>query len=367
MATQPDPLRVVFCWAGVSGYMAACWRALASRADVDLHILLARNEVESINNPFEIAPLLSGLSHEIFAAGRPDIDQWLPPTVMQRRPDVIVLCGWTFWPYTKLAQHPELSHVRFVLGMDSPWKGTIRQRVGRIRLSALMRRMSAVVTAGERSDEYAIRLGVPARRLHHGYYGFDHQPLATVLEQRNARGSWPRQFLFAGRFVPEKDLGTLIAAYKLYRGRVADAWGLTCCGTGPEGRLLEGVPGVTNAGFVQPPDLPAVLRGHGAFVIASRFEPWGVVLAEAASSGLPIVCTSACGASVDLVRSYYSGLVVPPGDAEAFARALQWIHEHEDQLPVMGSRGRALADAYTAESWATRWYHYLRAAVQEER
>lgn len=364
MAGSPNPLRVVFCWAGVSGYMTACWRALASLADIDLHILIARNEVESANNPFELEPLLSGLSHEIFTAGRTDIDQWLPPTILKRRPDVVVLCGWAYWPYTRLVQHPQFSDVRFMLGMDSPWRGTLRQRVGRLRLAPIMRRMSAVVTAGERSDEYARRLGVPARRLHHGYYGFDQKPLAGVLEARCALGSWPRRFLFAGRFVPEKDLPTLIAAYRMYRDRVSDPWELTCCGSGPDSRFLAGVPGVTNAGFVQPSQLPAVLRDHGAFAIASRFEPWGVVLAEAAASGLPVVCTSACGASVDLVRSYYSGLVVPPGDVEGFARALLWIHEHEDQLAIMGGRGRALADAYTAESWATRWYYHLLEAVQ---
>ena len=33
------PLRVVFCWAEVTGYMAACWKMLAQRGSVDLHVI----------------------------------------------------------------------------------------------------------------------------------------------------------------------------------------------------------------------------------------------------------------------------------------------------------------------------------------
>ena len=32
-------MKVLFCWTDISGYMAACWRALASREGVDLHVL----------------------------------------------------------------------------------------------------------------------------------------------------------------------------------------------------------------------------------------------------------------------------------------------------------------------------------------
>lgn len=351
------PLSVVFCWAEVSGYMPACWRALIARPGVRAHIVHPRQLEGTPTNPFNLDPLMSGLSHDMFERQRPDLDEWLLATVRKHQPDVIVLCGWIFWPYMRLLQAPELSHVKFVLGMDTPWLGTLRQRLGRLRLAPILDRMSAVITSGERSDEYARRLGVPQRRLHHGYYGFDETPLEGVAELRQARGAWPRQFLFVGRYVPQKDLTNLIQAYQLYRARVTNPWGLTCCGSGPDGHLLDGVAGVVNAGFVQPADLPSIFRDHGAFVMPSRFEPWGVVLAEAAASGLPLVCTTACGASVELVRPYYNGLTTPPGQADALARAMCWIHEHDDLLPLMGDRGRVLAEAFSARSWAARWNH----------
>ena len=55
------------------------------------------------------------------------------------------------------------------------------------------------------------------------------------------------------------------------------------------------------------------------------------MLAEAAASGLPLICTTACGAGVDLVRPVFNGLLTGPGDVEGLARAMRWMHEHEDR------------------------------------
>lgn len=359
-------LRVVFCWAEVTGYMAACWQALAQRPGIDLHILHTKKLFET-TTLFDLDPLLNGLSHQEFSKDAPDLDGWLLDHVTGRRPDVVVMCGWIFWPYTRLMQAKELDHVTMVLGMDSPWRGTLRQRMAHLKLGAVANAADLVVIASERSAEYARRIGVPADRIRSGYYGFDYDRFSPVADQRPSQpGQWPRQFLFVGRYVGPKDLPTLIAAYSLYREGVSNPWGLTCCGSGELGSLLQGVPGVVDAGFVQPKDQPALFRDHGAFVLPSKFEPWGVVLAEAAASGLPLLCTTACGAGMDLVRPYFNGLVTPPGDVPRLARAMRWLHDHEDELPRMGRRGQALAEGFSADAWAARWHNYLLEAADEQ-
>ena len=364
MAGAAEPLSIVFCWSEIAGYMPSCWRALACRPGVRLHVVHPRQLVDNPVNPFDLEPLMHGLSHEMFDRGRANLHEWLLETMRQHRPDVIVVCGWVFWPYLNLVQAPELSHVKFVMGMDTPWRGTVRQRLARARLGDVMGRMSAVVTAGARSAEYARRLGVGRGRVHKGFYGFDHTPLSRVAERRRAAGAWPRQFLFVGRYIAAKGLDTLIEAYRRYRTTVSDPWGLTCCGSGSGEPLLHGVDGVTSLGFTQPAEMPAVFARHGTFVLASSYEPWGVVIAEAAASGLPVVCSDACGAADDLVREYYNGLITHSGDPEALARALRWVHEHEDMMPLMGDRGRALADAFSAASWGERWHAYLQDAME---
>jgi asparagine synthase (glutamine-hydrolysing) len=357
-------VRVVFCWAEPSGYMAACWRALAARPGVDLHIVLPQQLFNWQLNRFHHE--LEGLSHEMFSPKAPGIEAWLLDAVARQRPDVVVVCGWIYWPYTRLIRAPRLRAARMMLGMDSPWRGTWTQRLGRFRLASTLRRCQTVVTAGERSATYARRLGVPDSNIRTGFYGFDYERFGTVARSRAASSGWPRQFLFLGRYVPQKDLGTLVRAYERYRQLVSDPWGLTCCGDGREGGLLANRPGITDIGFKPPSELPEVFGRHGAFVMASHFEPWGVAIAEAAASGLPLITTTACGASVDLVRPYYNGLVAAPRDVEGLARAMRWIHEHESELPVMGARSHTIAEAFSAESWAARWHNYLLEALEAE-
>ncbi len=199
---------------------------------------------------------------------------------------------------------------------------------------------------------------MPEHRIRTGYYGFDHDAFAAVAPQREAAADWPRQFLFVGRYVPEKDLQTLTTAYQRYRAGVAKPWGLTCCGSGPDAGLLQRVPGITDMGFTTPKELPRVFRDHGCFVLPSRFEPWGVVIAEAAASGLPVICSEACGAGQDLVTNQGSGVVVPNRDPASLARAMRWVHDHAPELPAMGKRGQELASAYSAAEWARRWHTY---------
>jgi asparagine synthase (glutamine-hydrolysing) len=351
-------LSVVFCWAEVTGYMASCWRALASHPGIDLHVLHTRKLFQR-QNPFDLDPLLAGISNQEFSKETPNIDDWLLEQVVTRKPDVVVVCGWIFWPYTRLMAHPALGNAQVILGMDSPWRGTAVQRLSRWRLKRVVDHSDMVVTAGDRSAEYARHMGVAIEKIRSGYYGFDYRRFSAVADRRAGNGGWPRQFLFVGRYVPQKDLPTLMAAYAEYRAGVTDPWGLTCCGAGQDANVLKDQPGVVDAGFTQPEDQPEIFARHGAFVLPSNFEPWGVVLAEAAASGLPLLCTTACGAGVDLVRPMVNGMVTAPGDAHALATSMRWIHDHEDRLAEMGRHGQDLAKNFSAEAWADRWHNYM--------
>jgi glycosyltransferase involved in cell wall biosynthesis len=353
-------LRIVFCWAEISSYMAACFREFSRRPGIEMHLIHPEQLFGKTNLFRSDLQLLNGISNELFRENTPGLDRSLLEAVVARRPDFVVLCGWFLQGFRKLASSPEIADAQFILGMDTPWQNTFRQRFTRLRFRSLFKRLSMVVTSGERSAEYARRIGIEENRIRTGFYGFDHKLFASVSRHNSAAPEeWPRQFIFAGRYVPQKDLATLMQGYSIYRASVSQPWGLTCCGAGIEGGRLQGMPGVVDAGFVTPGELPNIFSRHGVFVLPSRYEPWGVALAEAAASRLPIICTSACGASVELVRPYYNGIVVAPGDPVDLARAMRWMHDHEDDLPVMGQRGCALAESYSAEAWATRWHNYL--------
>lgn len=78
---------------------------------------------------------------------------------------------------------------------------------------------------------------------------------------------------------------------------------------------------VTLAGEVTQPALEARYRRATLFALATRYEGYGIVLAEAMGHGLPIISTTA-GAVPDTLAPG-AGLLVPPENPAAFAEALR--------------------------------------------
>jgi len=340
-------VRVVICWSGMQGYVAACLRALNQVPNVEMHVF----HLDFYDLPFQ-EELLAGISNQRLAASAPNTD--LADKVVALNPDVVLLCGWFYPQYRQLAFEPRLRRAKFVLGMDTPWTGSWRQRVNQIRLKPFMRRMEKIVVAGTKSADFAKRLDAAPGKIVTGFYGFDF----TAFCGRGGKlldgtPEWPKKFLFAGRYVPEKGLPFLMAAYQRYRRRVSDPWPLHCCGIGPEADLLKRE-GVRDLGYVQPSGLPELFASHGVFVMPSLEEPWGVAIGEAAATGLPLVCSEVCGAAVDVLRPFYNGVTVPPGDAAALANALEWMHNNHHRLRTFGHRSRNLAHPFSAEAWAER-------------
>jgi glycosyltransferase involved in cell wall biosynthesis len=345
-------MKVVLCWAGIAGYLAACWRALDRRPEIDLSVVALGPAAAS---PFA-ADLVRDLPCRLLdESQRQDVDR-VAALVIEQRPDIVHVPGWFVPAFRRLPRHPALAGTRFILGMDTPRRYTLAQSVNRLRLGRFVRRMDRVVVPGERAWQYARFLGAPESRIRRGLYGIDFDAIAPAYERRlEAAGGWPRRLLSVGRYADEKGIDVLVEGYRRYRAAVSDPWSLDCCGAGPLATLLRGCPGVTDLGFVQPARQGDVWAEHGGFVLASRFDPWPLVIAEASAAGLPIVCTEACGSAVELVRGLHSGVTVATEDPRALADGLRWLHDNHAHCPRLGRAARELAAAYSADRWADRW------------
>jgi glycosyltransferase involved in cell wall biosynthesis len=167
------------------------------------------------------------------------------------------------------------------------------------------------------------------------------------------------ELLFAGRLVERKGVHLLLDALALLpEGRPLL---LHVVGDGPERGRLEararelgpGV-GVVFHGFVPREALERSMATCDAFVLPAVVdakgdtEGLGVVLLEAMGYGKPVVA-SAAGGIVDIVRDGRSGLLVPPGDVEALAGAVERLRADPARARAMGEAGRE--DARAGFSW----------------
>ncbi|MDJ0696296.1 glycosyltransferase family 4 protein [Mastigocoleus sp. MO_188.B34] len=346
--------KVIFCWSDISGYMAACWQTLNNLPDIDVFVIAFKSNTETAFSD----QLMQDIPCQLLDLQERQDATLIKHLVLRERPDVLVLCGWLHKPYCQLAFASELHEVVKVMGMDTPWWGTLKQYLAPFVLRPYLQQISRVVVAGERSWQYARCLGVKTTNIMRGLYGVDFNALSPLYVKR-VENYWPRSFLFVGRYAQVKALDLLTQAYKLYREKVSKPWNLICCGKGPLASQLEGKPGIDNQGFVQPAQMQDIWQSAGAFILPSRFDPWPLALVEAAAAGLPIICTDVCGSAVEMIRPYYNGLMIPSEDPEALAKALLCIQQYYEELPVWGKRSQELATAYGADIWARRWQEMI--------
>jgi hypothetical protein len=95
-------LRVVICWTEISGYTAACWRALARRAGVELSILAWPSNFSRSGAQFERS-LMEGLPVRFLEEGEQHDVGLVSRLVGAARPEVVMIGGWAERPYRVLA------------------------------------------------------------------------------------------------------------------------------------------------------------------------------------------------------------------------------------------------------------------------
>jgi glycosyltransferase involved in cell wall biosynthesis len=151
-----------------------------------------------------------------------------------------------------------------------------------------------------------------------------------------------------GRLVQRKGQAILLEALASLRSRV-DAT-VTLAGSGPAEDSLRqlaerlGVAdSVTFAGPVGQDELPLLLARHDVFCLPSFAEGVPVVLMEAMAVGLPVVSTQIAGVP-ELVTDGSTGLLVPPGRADALACALLALATDEELVQKLAAAGRLVVE-----------------------
>jgi glycosyltransferase involved in cell wall biosynthesis len=341
-----ERLRIAILWQGMSGYTRASFGALADRG-VDVRLLY---RVEDAHAPFDTSAVTRGLEARSWA-GAPD-PALVEGVLDDLDPHAVVVSSWHIHAYRRAVRRRKGTTVRIVT-MDNQWWATPKQILGVVTAPATVRpAFDAAFVAGERAADFARRLGFRDERIIRGLYTCDHPRFAAVAAARGGEAP-PPAFVFVGRLVDVKGIDTLAAGYRRYRDLVPDPWPLLVAGTGPGAARLDGAPGVEQLGFLQPDDLPALLARSGCLVLPSRFEPWAVVVHEAAAAGLPVVCTWVCGAAGRLVLDGYNGSVVTPGDPDALAGALARMSRAGDaERRAMSAASVSLAAQFTPDRWA---------------
>jgi glycosyltransferase involved in cell wall biosynthesis len=204
---------------------------------------------------------------------------------------------------------------------------------------------------GVRARWEIIPSGVDAERF---------RPTGATAEAKAALGLDPGRPVVGtvGRFEPRKGLDHLLAAAEvLAEGRDGRAPQLLLVGDGPlrarlEGRATASPARVRFTGALA--DVRPALAAMDVFVLPSLAEGMSNALLEAMAAARPVVVT-AVGGTREVCDDGRTGMLVPPGDVRALARAIGRLLDEPGRAAALGAAARRTVEArFDARSMVAR-------------
>jgi glycosyltransferase involved in cell wall biosynthesis len=162
----------------------------------------------------------------------------------------------------------------------------------------------------------------------------DSQRFSPLPDDEWERGLDAPQLIFVGRADdPRKNVGLLLDAFVLIRARLPDAT-LKLVGSRPMQPLPAGAESIGTVASVA-----ETLRCASLFVLPSLQEGFGIVVAEALASGVPVLVTP-CGGPEELVRTSQGGEVTSGFAPDELAERALALLGDPARLSEMRRRGR---------------------------
>lgn len=174
---------------------------------------------------------------------------------------------------------------------------------------------------------------------------------ATKIEKKNV-------VLSVGRCVKVKGFDLLLKAWQLIPDK--KDWLLYIVGEGEEKNNLYGLLdeyGISDTVRLFPAtnSISDYYEQASIYALSSRSECFPLVLLEAETFSLPIICFN-CGDGVrTLVKDGYNGYVVPMNDVSMYARKMCELMGKLDSRQTMGENGLKISMTYSLESIINKW------------
>ncbi|HZC29125.1 MAG TPA: glycosyltransferase [Gaiellaceae bacterium] len=362
-------------------YRSPLFDRIAARDDVELTVVYAAPTVASRQwtvEPRHRAVVLRGVP---IRALRPVLRHDYPLTpgigraLRASRPDTVVVSGWSTFAAQRAVSWCRRHGVPYVLLVESHDAGpraAWRRAVKDALVPPIVRGAAACLAVGTLARESLVARGALAERVRVFANTVDVDLWTARADELRRRRPELRATLGAadddvvvlsvGRLVREKGFRTLLdAARRLDDERLLVA----VAGSGPEHAALEShADGVRLRllGELDEGRLAEMYVAADVFALLSTHEPWGVVVNEAAVSGLPLVLSDRVGAARDLLRHGENGFVVGADDVPAAADAIRALLDPQERRRA-GARSRELVRTWDYDASVEAFVETVREAA----
>jgi glycosyltransferase involved in cell wall biosynthesis len=351
-------------------YRSPLFDLVAARAEVELTVIYAAHTVAGRTwsvEPQHRRTFLRGLAVPGLARVLHH-DYPVTPGILkalrESRPDVVVVSGWsTFAAQAAIAwcRRRGVPYLPLVESHDlGPRKGWRRAVKGAV-VPRVLRGAAGALALGSASRDSLVERGAPRERVRVFANTIDVPAWEERQRELAQRRSELRTELGAAadevvllcvaRLGPEKGLDILVRGVAAARNPKLL---LVVAGDGPQRREIEALAQELGVRLRLTGDLPAdrtaeAYAAADVFALLSTRETWGVVVNEAAASGLPLVLSDRVGAAYDLLRDGENGFLVGAGDVDATGEAFRRLAADAGLRARAGERSRELVRGWGYE------------------
>ena len=183
------------------------------------------------------------------------------------------------------------------------------------------------------------------------------QNIVTLNESGFYTSFKQKSVIYVGRFSKQKDIDSLLRIWAIIHQQYPD-WQLDIYG---EGELKDNYLSIiqkmnANINVFQPTaNIMEVYREHSILLLTSLYEPFGLVLPEAMSCGLPVVAFDCPYGPADIITDEVDGYLIEDRDVELFAQRVGQLISDYDLRVQMGKAGIASSKRYQASCIIPQW------------
>jgi len=179
--------------------------------------------------------------------------------------------------------------------------------------------------------------------------------LNTTAYQSDCRS---KSVIFIGRYSKQKDVWSLMKIWRLVHQRHPD-WTLNLFGDYGDQRdvLLSEIKTMDANVVIHAPtqNMAQEYLENSMLLLTSLYEPFGLVMPEAMSYGLPVVAFDCPYGPADIITDGVDGFLIKDRSVDDFADKVCQLIEDEDLRRRMGAAGMKSAQRYSAENIMPIW------------
>lgn len=293
-----------------------------------------------------------------------------------RKEDVdYVLVNGTYWsPNVVLALYISFKRKKKVVFWSEPIF-PVSNRLGFLLKKIMLwpvRHYSNTLFAIGKKAEQAFRQYGYKKQIHNIPYNIDvglfnvdnlqQDVLQKLVTQYKSNGEVV--FLTSGSLIHRKGIDTVIRAFIQLPAHLKVQ--LIIMGDGEEREnlmsLCNGNNNIHFIGFQGKEMVPYWFQLSDAFVFASRYDGWGLVINEALAAERAIICSKEIGAATDKLIDRYNALLIESEDVNAFRSAMEQLVTNTELRNELIENSRPLKTELSSEYNARKVYDIFRAS-----